>query len=88
VPVTGGRARLWFWAAHQSARALGPLKMQCNGAPVTALPGRAGFNLARYRAEIDLKPEGPTLLQLDLAPEQQPRPASRLAIGALHLAPL
>lgn len=88
LPVTGGRVRLRFIAAHRQAGALGPLDLSCNGIDLTAGPGRARFHLARYSVEIALLPDAPTVLHLRLSEAQRPGPAGHLAVSALHLTPL
>lgn len=89
VPVTGGRASLRFLASCREAGALGPIAMLCNGERVLATPGRRWFGrIARYQAEIALRPDAPTVLELLLGEAQRPAPRRRLAIGPLHLRPL
>lgn len=93
VPVTGGRARLRFVAACRDAAALGPIDMTCNHSPVVALPGRCWHGLvawfARYEVEIELQPDGPTILELHLSEAQRAIPKTRrLAVGPLQLRPI
>jgi glycosyltransferase involved in cell wall biosynthesis len=92
LPVTGGRARLRFVVTCRDGEALGPIALLCNGEPVVARPGRRWFGLfawfARYEAEIALRPDGPSVLELRLSENQRPRHRRRLAVGPLHLAPV
>jgi glycosyltransferase involved in cell wall biosynthesis len=93
VPVTGGRAWLRFTAGCREAGALGPLVIECNGVHRVAQPGRRWFGIvawfARYEVEIPLRPDGPTVLELQLTEAQRPIPKRRrLAVGALHLRPV
>lgn len=92
LPVTGGRARLSFLAACREASALGPIRLDCNGAKVEARPGRRWYGIlawfARYEVDIELHPDRPSLLELHLTESQRPiRRRRRLGIGPLHLSP-
>lgn len=93
VSVTGGRAELRFAAACREAAALGPIALECNGEPVVARPGRRWFGLvawfAGYHVEIELRPDRPTVIELQLSEAQRPIPKRRrLAVGPLRLSPL
>jgi hypothetical protein len=92
VPLVGGRTALRFVAVCQDATALGPIRLDCNGVPAIAQPGRRWPGLvawfASYRAEITLHPDAPSLLELHLSEAQVPKPGRRLGIGPLHLRPL
>lgn len=93
LPVTGGRARLRFVAACREAAALGPIALTVNAGAAVARPGRRWFGLiawfARYEAEVALRPDGPSVLELHLNEAQRPiRGRRRLAIGTLHLRPV
>jgi hypothetical protein len=93
VPVVGGRALLRFLAGSRTLQTLGPVALLCNGEQMVARPGRRWFGLvawfARYEVEITLRPDGPTVLEFQLAEAQRPMlKQRRLAVGPLHLSPL
>jgi glycosyltransferase involved in cell wall biosynthesis len=92
LPVTGQRARLRFWATHRKRAALGPLHLRCNGAAVTASTGPILWSfvgwIARYTAEIALREDRASVVELSLQEGQLPDAGDRrLAIGPLHLSP-
>lgn len=93
LPVTGGRARLCFFAACREPAALGPIALTVNGEAAVARPGRRWYGLiawfARYEVEVPLRPDGPSVMELHLSETQRAIPKRRrLAIGTLHLRPV
>ena len=93
IPLTGRRARLRFWAVHASRHALSPLPIRCNGTVTPARRGlaiwRRGGWIARYTAEITLRQDRASLIELELSPAHLPAGGhGGIAIGALHLVPL